>query len=59
MAETGIVTGYQGPPTALAGRAFEAKIVTSVAQRILVDGKSVEESVAWGQEQYEALAKQK
>lgn len=59
MAETGIVTGFQGPPTALAGRAFEAKIVTSVAQRILVDGKSVDESVAWGQEQYEALAKQK
>jgi hypothetical protein len=35
---------------------FNAKIVTAVAQKILVDGDSVEDAVAWGQAEMEKLA---
>jgi multiple sugar transport system substrate-binding protein len=56
MAESGIVGGYKGPPSALSGEVFNAKLVTAVAQKILVDGDSVEDAVSWGQAEMEKLA---
>ncbi|MEO1018526.1 MAG: extracellular solute-binding protein, partial [Pseudomonadota bacterium] len=56
MAANGIVAGFQGPPTGLTGDVFNAKIVSTVAQKILVDGDSVEEAVTWGQAEMEKLA---
>jgi multiple sugar transport system substrate-binding protein len=58
MAESGIVGGYKGPPSVLSGKVYNAKIVTGVAQKILVDGSSVEDAVSWGQAEMEKLAKQ-
>lgn len=57
MAESGIVTGFRGPPTALSGAVFNAKIVSGVIQKIVVDGMPVEEAVAWGHGEMERLAK--
>lgn len=56
MAESGIVGGYKGPPSALSGEVYNAKIVTAVAQKILVDGDSVEDAVSWRQAEMENLA---
>jgi multiple sugar transport system substrate-binding protein len=56
MARTGIIDGYAGPPNALAGRVFDATILTKALQKVLVDGVSVPEAVSWGQKQIEALA---
>ncbi len=56
MAANGIVAGYKGPPTGLTGDVSNAKIVSTVAQKILVDGDSVEEAVTWGQAEMEKLA---
>ncbi len=58
MAETGIVMGYRGVPTVLASEIVHAKIVSNVVQRIVVEGQSVEEAVAWGQAEMERLAAQ-
>lgn len=58
MAKTGLMDGYAGPPNALAGRVFDANVLTKTLQKILVDHASVDEAVKWGQQQIEALAKQ-
>lgn len=58
LAQEGFVDGYAGPPNALSGRVFDANVLTKVLQRILVDRASVEDAVAWGQQQIEQLAKQ-
>jgi multiple sugar transport system substrate-binding protein len=57
MAENGIIEGYKGPPNALAGKVWDATIVTKVLQKIIVDGSSVKDAVAWGQQQIEGLEK--
>ena len=48
MAASGIIDGHEGPPTALASKVNNAKIVTQVMQKILVDGMSTADAVAWG-----------
>jgi multiple sugar transport system substrate-binding protein len=57
MAENGFTDGYAGPPNVLAGRVYDANILTKVLQKILVDRTSVEDAVTWGQQQIEELAK--
>lgn len=56
MAASGILTGFRGPPTALAGQVNNAKIITAVMQKILVDGMKVGDAVAWGHAEIEKLA---
>ncbi len=56
MARTGIIDGYAGPPTPLAGKVWDANILTKVLQKILVDRMPVDDAVSWGQKQIEALA---
>ena len=58
MANTGIMDGYAGPPTPLAGRVWDANVLTKTLQKILVDHMPVADAVKWGQQQIEALAKQ-
>lgn len=55
MASTGIIDGYAGPPNALAGRVWDANVLTKVLQKILVDRASVTDAVSWGQKQIENL----
>lgn len=55
MAENGVVDGYAGPPTAWAAAVFNAKIVTQSIQRMLVDGESAEQAVAWATDEIEKL----
>jgi multiple sugar transport system substrate-binding protein len=55
MAQTGIIDGYAGPPNALAGKVWDANILTKTLQKILVDHMSVADAVSWGQKQIEAL----
>lgn len=55
MASTGIIDGYAGPPNPLAGRVWDANILTKVLQKILVDRVSVADAVSWGQKQIESL----
>jgi multiple sugar transport system substrate-binding protein len=57
MAQEGFMDGYAGPPNVLAGRVYDANILTKVLQKVLVDRTPVDEAVAWGQQQIEALAK--
>ena len=57
MAENGFMDGYAGPPNVLAGRVFDANILTKVLQKVLVDRISVDDAVGWGQKQIEELAK--
>ena len=56
MASTGIVDGYKGPPSALSAEIATAKIVSNSVQRMLVDGASPEDAVAWAQAEMETLA---
>ncbi len=55
MAQTGIIDGYAGPPNPLAGKVWDANILTKTLQKILVDHMSVADAVSWGQKQIEAL----
>ncbi len=57
LAANGFADGYAGPPNVLAGRVFDANILTKVLQKVLVDRDSVDDAVAWGQKQIEQLAK--
>jgi len=57
LATEGFVDGHAGPPNVLAGRVYDANILTKVLQKVLVDRASVEEAVGWGQKQIEELAK--
>jgi len=41
----------------LAGKVYDANILTKVLQKVLVDRVSVDEAVGWGQQQIEALGK--
>lgn len=56
MAQNGIVDGYKGPPSALNAEVNVAKIVTQSFQKVVVDGTSVDEAVAWAQAEIEKLA---
>lgn len=56
MAENGIVDGYKGPPSALNAEVNVAKIASHSLQRIIVDGESVDDAVAWAQAEIEKLA---
>ena len=56
MAESGIVDGYKGPPSALNAEVNVAKIVSNSLQKIIVDGQSVDDAVAWAQAEIEKLA---
>lgn len=56
MAQAGIVTGYKGPPSALVAEVNVAKIVTQSVQKVIVDGDSAEDAVAWATEEIEKLA---
>lgn len=57
LASEGFVDGASGPPNVLAGRVFDANILTKVLQKVLVDRGSVEDAVRWGQMEIEKLAK--
>ena len=57
LASEGFVDGADGPPNVLAGRVFDANILTKVLQKVLVDRTPVAEATAWGQKQIEELAK--
>jgi multiple sugar transport system substrate-binding protein len=57
LASEGFVDGYAGPPNPLAGKVFDANILSKVLQKVLVDHASVDEAVDWGQKQIEDLAK--
>ncbi len=59
LASEGFTDGYAGPPNVLSGRVADATILTKALQKVLVDGTSVADAVAWGQAQIEELAKQK
>lgn len=47
MARNGVVDGHAGPPSAWAATVNTAKIVTQSIQRMLVDGETPEDAVAW------------
>lgn len=55
LVESGIPDGFRAPPSALAAQVFNARIVTNAMQKVLVDGTSVEDAVAWAQEEIEKL----
>jgi multiple sugar transport system substrate-binding protein len=55
MAEGGVVDGHAGPPSAWAAAVFNAKIVSQSIQRMLVDGASAEDAVAWAADEIEKL----
>jgi multiple sugar transport system substrate-binding protein len=57
LANDGFVDGYAGPPNVLAGKVYDANILTKVLQKVLVDRVSVDEAVMWGQQQIQDLAK--
>ena len=57
MAREGFVDGHAGAPNVLAGKVFDANVLTKVMQKILVDRTPVAEAVAWGQKEIETLAK--
>ncbi|MBV9539312.1 MAG: extracellular solute-binding protein, partial [Acidisphaera sp.] len=57
MSTHGFMDGYAGPPNVLSGRVSDAQIVTKVLQKVIVDHDTVDNAVAWGQQQIEALAK--
>lgn len=58
MAENGLVDGHAGPPTAWASAVFNAKIVSQSIQRMLVDGESAADAVAWATAEIEKLKDQ-
>ncbi|MBD9529859.1 sugar ABC transporter substrate-binding protein [Paracoccus sp. PAR01] len=47
MARNGVVDGFSGPPTAWAATVSTSKVVTQSIQRVLVDGETPEDAVAW------------
>ncbi len=57
LAQDGFMDGYAGPPNVLAGKVYDANILTKVLQKVLVDHSSVDAAVSWGQQQIEQLAK--
>jgi multiple sugar transport system substrate-binding protein len=57
LSTEGFMDGYAGPPNALSGKVNDAKIVTKVLQKVLVDRTPVDQAVSWGQQQIEALGK--
>lgn len=57
MAENGLVDGYAGPPSAKSSTVYQAKIVSQSVQKMLVDGKSPEDAVAWAQSEIETILK--
>ncbi|MBO0660974.1 sugar ABC transporter substrate-binding protein [Jiella sp. MQZ9-1] len=60
LARNGLTIGYKGAPTPLASQVYTSKILSNSVQRMLVDGDSPKDAVAWAQKQIEDLkAKQK
>ncbi len=57
LAEEGFVDGYAGPPNLLAGRVWDANILTKVLHKVLIDKSPVADAVIWGQKEIEKLAK--
>lgn len=57
LSRNGFTDGASGPPNVLAGKVYDANILTKVLQKILVDRESVGDAVGWGQKQIEDLAK--
>ncbi|CAN5328132.1 hypothetical protein BH10PSE9_BH10PSE9_04130 [soil metagenome] len=55
MAASGIIDGHEAPPSAWASKANNAKVVTNVLQKILVDKMAAKDAVAWGQAEIEKL----
>jgi multiple sugar transport system substrate-binding protein len=56
MAGNGIVDGFKGPPSALNAEVGVAKIVSQSFQKVVVDGMSVDDAVAWAHSEVEKLA---
>jgi multiple sugar transport system substrate-binding protein len=56
MAQNGIVDGFKGPPSALNAEVSVAKVVSQSFQKVVVDGMSVDDAVAWAQGEIEKLA---
>lgn len=57
LAEEGFVDGHAGLPNLLAGQVYDARILTKVLQKVLIDETSVADAVTWGQQEIETLAK--
>ena len=55
MAASGIIDGHEGPPSAWASKVNNAKVVTQVMQKILVDRMSAKDAVAWGTAEIEKM----
>ncbi|OSQ36435.1 ABC transporter substrate-binding protein [Thalassospira mesophila] len=58
LAKSGLVDGYQGPPSPLASQVYSSKVITKSVQRMLVDGDSAADAVAWAQTQIEEMSAQ-
>jgi len=56
MAASGIIDGHSGPPTALSAEIWANKVVSTSLQKVLVDGESVADAVAWAQAEIERIA---
>lgn len=56
MASAGIVDGFRGPPSALNAEVNVNKIITQSFQRMVVDGVTAGEAVAWAQAEIQKLA---
>ncbi|MCA0423959.1 MAG: hypothetical protein LCH61_11645 [Proteobacteria bacterium] len=59
LARNGLVDGYAGEASAASAAVFQAKVVTQSVQKMLVDGMSPENAVAWAQQQIETISKAK
>jgi multiple sugar transport system substrate-binding protein len=55
MAASGIIDGHEGPPSAWASKVNNARVVTQVMQKILVDRMSAKDAVAWGTAEIEKM----
>jgi len=55
MAASGIIDGHEGPPSAWASKVNNAKVVTQVMQKILVDKMPAKDAVAWGTAEIEKM----
>lgn len=55
LARNGLAIGFQGPPTPLASEIYNAKVVSTSVQHMLVDGYSPADAVAWATKEIEGI----
>ncbi len=57
MAKNGIVDGYKAAPSVASAAVYQSKVVSQSFQKMLVDGMSAADAVAWAQTQIENTLK--